>query len=88
MSKKEDLGKFMAEIAMKADAATKASIDKFRKELEEQKQEEILQRLREVYNLIDRQVDSVRSLRAREKAHLAEIRRLKAMANEIVAGKA
>jgi len=84
---KENLGKFMAKIAERADGATKESIAAFRAELEKQKQEEVLQKLREVHNLIERQVSNVRVLRAREKSHLAEIRRLEGLANEIVAGK-
>lgn len=87
MSNDKNLGKFMAKIAMSADEATKESIRAFQEELKQRNQEMILNKLREVHTLIERQVQNLRALRAREKAHLAEIRRLEDLANSIVSGK-
>ncbi len=81
-----NFGEFLNNLANSADAATSETLAELQKKMQLEKQAQIEDKLRQVFNHMQEKVNTLRLVRKQEKAVLAELKDLQERANKIAAG--
>jgi len=84
--KKVDFGQWLGKLAQTAEGATADTVAKLQEKMQAEHQARVEQKLRNVYNSMERQVDLLRAVRRQEKTILKTMDELQEKANKIVAG--
>lgn len=87
MTKNEDFGKFLTNLASDAKPMAKKAVDDLRERIEAEQAAKIEARLREVWVEIERKVRDIREWKRAIRNTKAEIAELEKVANDIVNGK-
>jgi len=83
---KLDFGSFMSTLAQQASPATAETLGRLQEKMQQEKQERLELRLREVFGNMERQVQELRRIRQLERQVQERIRELEKKANAIVSG--
>lgn len=85
-TKHANFGEFLTGLASRADAATNETLEGLKQKMEKEKQEKLEKRLRNIYYLIENQVEALRDIRKAEDQIKSQIKKFEEWATKLVNG--